>query len=138
MFLMDLWRGQSVAAYEALAPSLREQLEAPLAQLAEHLEREHLPVASEMFVVARLDNPFDIQRMEVEEPVRQAPEVGHSVAIRLQYHDGRTGRVQMVWGGQRWYVDLPAPERIEALEQGSVGDVDVGEAPIDELSSDDE
>lgn len=115
-FLMDMWRGQTEAAYGALSPELRDALEGPLAMLGDHIEQGALPEREEMFVVARLDNPFDLHRMEIEDPVREPPEVGRRVTLKLQYHDGRTGQAALLWGGDRWYIDLAAPRQPEPDE----------------------
>ncbi|MFU8806199.1 MAG: hypothetical protein ACNA8W_20475 [Bradymonadaceae bacterium] len=132
-FLMDLWRGNQESAFEALRPELREVLSRPLEDLDGKLDQRAMPRPEEMLVVARLDSPFSIHRIEVDTPVRETPEVGHRVTLTLQYHDERTGQAALIWGGDRWYVDLPEPRRTPVLVPE--GDYDNGPLMDDETEN---
>jgi len=105
-FLLNWYRGDRVKAFAAILPADREVLTKPLSELGEVPDAAR-PKADEMLVVASIDNPYDIDRMEVTPKLEGPPKEGKRVALKLFYQDGTTGQAHMVWGGDRWYVDLP-------------------------------
>ncbi|MFP4597342.1 MAG: hypothetical protein ACLFVJ_03770 [Persicimonas sp.] len=106
-FLMDWYRGDREAAFEAIAPDDRRELLEAYDTLEEKLDAEHMPEKSDMLVAGRVDNPYDLSNIELEQPLESAPDDGDEVTLTLEYHDGREGNATLLWGGDRWYVDLP-------------------------------
>lgn len=108
-FLLDWYRGAEPLSWQAIAPEDREAL----LKKREALKREaKLPddaVAPphELFIGTSVDSPYEFRKIEVVEPLKEAPKPGHRVTLKLAYLDGREGQARMVWGGDRWYVDLP-------------------------------
>ena len=113
-FLMDLRRGRTEAAFEALAPEDRKMLTEPLEKHRDEVGEEALPKTSEMLVAGSVDSPLDFKDIEFDETLETEPEKGAVVELDLIYHDGRKGYARMVWGGERWYVDLPDPSQRES------------------------
>ncbi len=106
-FLMDWYRGEREAAFEAIAPDDRRELLEAYDTLENKLDAEDLPDKSDMLVAGRVDNPYDLAKIELEQPLESAPAEGDEVTLTLEYHDGREGNATLSWGGERWYVDLP-------------------------------
>lgn len=144
-FLSDWYRGDRQAAFEAIDPEDRQRLLEPLGRLHEVLDEEHLPDDSDMLVAGRVDNPYDVAKIEVDEPLETRPQEGQEVTLRLTYHDGRQGEAIMKWGGQRWYVDLPLSARDEAAspqtdesDEADEADEDAGPVSPGEADADDD
>lgn len=108
-FLMNWFRYDREAAFEMIAPEDRERLAASLEMVDEEIGEETLK-AHEMLVAGRVDNPYDLERIEADPELESAPDEGTEVTLTLIYHDGRTGDATMIWGGEQWYVDLPLEE----------------------------
>ncbi len=105
-FVMDLWRGERASAFEAVWPEDRQRLMASSEELRQKLPELPPMEAEEWLVVGRVDNPYDIRRLEVVSGASASYERGDRVTVEIQYFDDRKGQVEMVWGGDRWYVAL--------------------------------
>lgn len=117
-FLMDWYRGEYDRAFGTIVAEDRERLTAPLADLEGKVDKKNLPEESEMLVVGRVDNPYDIKDIELDEPLESEPDKGQKVNLVLKYHDGRTGSATVVWGGEKWFVDLPlADQEVEQEDE---------------------
>ncbi len=121
-FLMDWYRGEYEAAFETIAPEDRKALTEPLDELEGKLDAGDLPKEADMLVVGRVDNPFDIKDIDLEDPLESAPQKGQKVTLELLYHDGRQGKATMIWGGERWYVDLPLEDQAGPPAQQNTDD----------------
>lgn len=128
-FLLDLYTGNRKAAFDALVKEDRDRLTKALQELEGDVAKDALPKQAQMLVTGRVDNPYDLKDIEYDEEFDEEPEEGAVVELQLDYHDGREGRARVIWGGDRWYVDLPdatstddasaeADERKMASERG--------------------
>ncbi len=114
-FLMNWFQNNRSEAFEMLEPGDREVLTESLGLVDENLDGG-TPEPHEMLVAGRVDNPYDLARIEVDPKLKRPPEQGREVTLTLIYHDGRRGEATMVWGGERWYVDLPLGARASTAE----------------------
>lgn len=105
-FLTNIFRGEAELAFEAIAPDDRAVLTASLDEL-EGIPEDAIPEPHQMWVITAVDNPYDVKRVEAAEELTAEPEKGQRLELKISYHDGREGRATMVWGGERWFVDLP-------------------------------
>ncbi|MGM0555637.1 MAG: hypothetical protein ACQEVA_04575 [Myxococcota bacterium] len=121
-FLLDLYSGNRQAAFDALRQQDRERLTKALEELEGEVPEDALPDRTQMLVTGRVDNPYDFKDIEYEEEFDQEPKEGTVVKLQLVYHDGREGQARVIWGGDRWYVDLP-----EATERSEGSPVENGE-----------
>jgi hypothetical protein len=110
-FLMDWYRGEYETAFETITPEDRRVLTKPLDELEGKLDAQDMPAKADMLVVGRVDNPYDIKDIDLAEPLETKPDKGQKVTLELVYHDGREGEATMIWGGDRWYVDLPLEQK---------------------------
>lgn len=109
-FLMQVFRGDAESAFAAIAPEDRAVLTAPLDEL-KGLPADVVPEPHQMWVITAVDNPYDVKRVEPVEELDSEPELGHKLQLKISYHDGREGSATMVWGGERWFVDLPLDDK---------------------------
>jgi hypothetical protein len=116
-FLMSVFRGEDEAAFAAIAPEDRDVLTAALDEM-DDLPEEARPQPHEMWVITAVDNPYDVKRVEVREELTAEPKKGARVTLDISYQDGRTGTATMVWGGERWFVDLPLDDAKPATDEG--------------------
>ncbi len=105
-FLMNWFRYDRKKAFEMIAPNDREVLTQSLDVVNEEIGDEVLE-PHEMLVAGRVDNPYDLERVETERDLESRPEEGTTVDLSLVYHDGRNGEATMVWKNDTWFVDLP-------------------------------
>ena len=120
-FLADWFRGERETAFESIAPQDRRVLVRSRDELRGKLDDEQLPSPDEMLIPGRVDNPYDLEKIEPETALKSAPTQGQQVTLSLSYHDGRKGQATMVWGGDRWYVDLPLDRPQADSPSGSPG-----------------
>jgi hypothetical protein len=136
-FLMDWYRGEDEAAFASIAPDDRQRLTEPLEELEGKLDSEDLPEKVDMLVVGRVDNPYDIKDVKLEGELQSAPKEGQEVTLAITYHDGREGEARLVWGGERWFVDLPvAAETTESNGSDSAAEKEPDPAPSKSASDD--
>jgi hypothetical protein len=106
-FLMAWSQQQREQAYEMIDPADREVLEGPLDELSASVPDEAVPSASEMLVTGRVDHPFDLENIKVDNLPDGEISNGHRVRLSLTYFDERKGEATLVWRGDQWFVDLP-------------------------------
>lgn len=108
-FLLDWYRGAEPLSWQAIAPEDREALLKKRDALKREagLKDDAVAPPHELFIGTSVDSPYEFRKIEVVEPLKDAPKKGQRVTLKLAYLDGRTGQARMVWGGDRWYVDLP-------------------------------
>lgn len=126
-FLMNWFRYDREKAFEMIAPDDREVLTGPLDTVDEEIGDDVLET-HEMLVAGRVDNPYDLERVETKRELESRPEEGTTVELSLIYHDGRNGEATMVWKNDTWFVDLPL-----AGEAGAAGGEDATGSETDEL-----
>lgn len=107
-FLLDVYLGQKEAAFEAIAPNDRERLVQPRTKL--RVPEEQRPKAFEMLMVAGIENPYEIKKVDTEPKLTSAPVAGTKVKLKVTFDGDRSSEASMIWDGQRWYVDLPLEE----------------------------
>lgn len=98
-------QGDAQAVFDAIWEADREKIVGPLESL-EKLDPSVRPEPWEMLVIAGMDHPYDINRTRLQEKLDGEPERGERVVVELIYMDDREGEVEMVWGGDRWYLSL--------------------------------
>jgi hypothetical protein len=118
-FLLDLYTGKRESAFESLTPEDRKRLTNAIEQLEGEVPEEALPKKTQMLVTGRVDNPYDLEDIEHEADLTDEPAEGEVVELTLEYHDGRTGQARVVWGGERWFVDLPEARVKKAAEESA-------------------
>lgn len=146
-FLMDLWRGNRAEAFAAIWPDDQKRLMAA----GDALEKTYPKVSAlkpeEWLVVSRVDNPFDIRRLELVPNTSTSFARGDRVTLEIHYYDDRVGKAEMVWGGERWYVALPEPaedvepavkQAVDVVNSGSEVDDEALQLPDDEVSNGDD
>lgn len=126
-FLMNWFRYDREKAFEMIAPDDREVLTEPLDKVDEEIGSDVLE-PYEMLVAGRVDNPYDLERVDTNRELESRPEEGTTVELSLIYHDGRNGEATMVWKNDTWFVDLPL-----AGEAGAAGEEDATGSETDEL-----
>lgn len=109
-FVENIWRGEDAAALEAVAPDTRARLLEPLDDVEQSIGEAHGLEPVDMLIVTRLDNPHELQEVEVVGELPDPLEEGSRVELALRMLDDRTGNATMVYQGGRWYVDLPLDE----------------------------
>lgn len=121
-FLLDMYMNKRESAFEALTAEDRERLTQALEELEGDVPEDALPEQTQMLVTGRVDNPYDLKDIEFDHDLTEEPAEGERVELELVYHDGREGTAAVVWGGDRWYVDLPEareePADDEAADKG--------------------
>lgn len=125
-FLMNWFRYDRKRAFEMIAPDDREVLTRSLEVVDEKIGDDVLE-PHEMLVAGRVDNPYDLERIETERELESRPEEGTVVDLSLIYHDGRNGEATMVWRDDTWFVDLPL-----AGEEATGGDASPTDTESDE------
>ncbi len=143
-FLMDLWRGNRAEAFAAVWPDDQQRLMAAGDVLAKKYPKVPGLKPEEWLVVSRIDNPFDIRRLEIVSEASAVFEAGDRVLLEIHYYDDRVGKTEMVWGGERWFVALPEPEQVVQPavlieDLGSEEFVDEAlQLPVEEVSNSDD
>ena len=125
-FLMQWFKGEQGSAYEMIHPDDRAVLTESLDYVEERLGSGVL-APREMLVAGRVDNPYDLEDIDPEPELERKPEKGTKVTLDLVYHDGRSGEAAVIWGGDRWYVDLPLEASKERAAGGEDGAGDSGQ-----------
>jgi hypothetical protein len=123
---MNWFRYDREKAFEMIAPEDRQALTRSLDEVSETLGGDVL-APHEMLVAGRVDNPYDLERVETSRELESRPEAGTRVELSLVYHDGRTGEATMVWRDDTWFVDLPLGD-----EAGADSDHKESESGTDE------
>ncbi len=141
-FLMDLWRGNRTEAFEAIWSDDQKRLMAAGDALEKAYPKVPALKPEQWLVVSRIDNPYDIRRLEIVPNAHTSFERGDRVTLEIHYYDDRVGKTEMVWGGERWYVALPEPtetvkpavDAVDAVDSGSEVDDEALQLPDEEVS----
>lgn len=104
-FLLDLSQRENERAFAAITPEDRDALTRALASL--DVPEAVRPQPHEMLVVAGVDSPYEIKRIEVEPRLDAPPAPGTRVRLKLTFAGPREAEAFMVWDGTNWFVDLP-------------------------------
>ena len=106
-FLLLQFMGKEKEAYAMIAPEDRAVLEETRTQLQSKLKGQDVPEPHEMLLVSRLAGPYSFKRIKREGDYPEGGlKGGERVTLKLEYYDGREQTASMLWGGDRWYVDL--------------------------------
>lgn len=136
-YLMHWFKGEREEAYAMIAPEDRKVLEAPLEELEGRLQGSKTPSAKEMLVAGRVDNPYDIKRIDAKPELESEPEPGTKVELTLSYQDGRSGSATMMWDGESWFVDLPLESSVDDGEESEQMPPDVDSSDAGPNADDD-
>lgn len=136
-FLDHLRYGEQERALQNVWPPTHRKLVAAHDGLEEYFDGELPLERSEMLVVTRIENPMVITRIRPEQSVPEQPSDADSVTMKLEFRDGRTGRIPVRYSADdgRWYVDLPVDDRrsLRVLDESAGGDDAPNSAMLDEM-----
>lgn len=104
-FLLDLSQRENEKAFAAIVPEDRVTLTRALQNL--QVPDAVKPQPHQMLVVAGVDSPYEIKRIEVEPRLDAPPAPGTRVRLKLTFEGPREAEAFMVWDGKNWFVDLP-------------------------------
>ena len=143
-FVEDIWRGEDASALEAIAPQTRARLLEPLQEVEAAGSDAHGLEATDMLIVTRLDNPRELEDVDVVGELPDPLVEGTRIELALRTMDDREGKATMVYQDGRWYVDLPleqvdTEQMLVPLEGEAEAPEDVqepSEAPSDAPASD--
>lgn len=106
-FVEDIWRGNEATALESIAPQTRARLLEPLREVEAIFDDAQPLKSTDMLIVTRLDNPHELEEVEVVGEIPEPLVEGARVELALRTLDDREGEAAMVYQDGRWYVDLP-------------------------------
>ncbi len=112
-FLDHLRRGERDAALDQVWPETRRELDAAVEVLDGYTGGTPPIAASDLLVVTRLESSFLFASINIGGDVPQEPTHAESVALTIEYRDGRSADIAVRWSDEeeRWYVDLPFENR---------------------------
>lgn len=106
-FLLLQFMGKEKQAYAMISPEDRAVLERTREELKSKLKAADVPEPHEMLLISQLSGPYSFKRIKREGSYPEGGlQGGERVTLQLEYYDGREQTASMVWGGDRWYVDL--------------------------------